>query len=124
MNLTMLLQLLSVALAATISSATPLGNPISHPKDSCFDFFVDVPVETVTYTPLFPPFKNQYEATEKLLQTTSRTAPNATSVLSGPKPLSTTIKIGATYCTPAGQEYDQGYDTVLVLSHGLGFDRR
>lgn len=117
-------QLLPIVLAATLSWATPFGPASSQGRDSCFDFIVDVPVETVTYTPLFPPFKNQYEATENLLQTTSRTALNATAVLSGPKPISATFKIGATYCKPARQEYGKSADTVLVLSHGLGFDRR
>ena len=121
---TMLFQLLAGALVATMSSANPSGHPSWHSKDSCIDFFVDVPVDTVTYMPVFPPFTSQYEATEFLLQITSRTAPSADTVLSGPKNLSTTFKISARYCAPSEHGYGESADTVLVLTHGLGFDKR
>ncbi|KAI9656022.1 MAG: hypothetical protein M1821_005083 [Bathelium mastoideum] len=92
-------------------------------QNFCIDFFVDVPVDTVTYNPLFAPFQNQNEATEFLLRFTRRDAPPATSMFGSPKNISTTFNISTRYCSPAEQSYGKSIDTVLLLTHGLGFDK-
>ncbi|KAL9085620.1 MAG: hypothetical protein Q9165_007521 [Trypethelium subeluteriae] len=112
-----------MSLLATLALTDSWGHAISHGKESCIDFFVEVPIETVTYTPLFSPFQNQYEATEFLLQFTRRDPPPATSMFGASSNLSTAFNISAFYCVPAEETYNNSIDTVLLLTHGLGFDK-
>lgn len=109
----------------TLLSLLASASAYAAPKDNCVNFFVPVSIEAPQYKPLFPPFMNQYEATESLIQSTGRTAPNATSAISGPETLKETFKISVQYCYPSGKGYGNGKssDTVLLLTHGLGFDK-
>lgn len=112
----------AIVLLSVLASASAW----STPKDDCITFYVPVSIEAPQYKPLFPPFKNQYEATGFLLQGTGRTAPNASTAFSGPETVNKKFSINAQYCFPSGKGYGNGKssNTVLLLTHGLGFDKR
>lgn len=89
----------------------------------CTDFFVDVPVEYEYYKPTFPVFTSQSEATQRSLDMTERTPSPPNASYTGPYQSSSTFNISARYCPAKGKKEDQS-ETLLLLTHGIGFDKR
>jgi pimeloyl-ACP methyl ester carboxylesterase len=108
--LSLLLSLLPLALAS---------------QNNCFDLTIPVPVSVSTYPLKFPAFKNGYEATQFLLQTTKRDAPtDPTPLLGAAKNITKTYGISARYCSPTSNHpHAKTGQIAQVLTHGLGFDK-
>ncbi|KAL7904240.1 Alpha/Beta hydrolase protein [Trichoderma velutinum] len=102
-------------LLSTLVSATS-----SKPLKSCTDY--DIPVTVTSTNFLFGPrFENNFELIDFLTALTSRD--NSTfHPFTGTATQTNTYTISGTFCAPSDSKV-QKKDTVLLLTHGLGFDR-
>ena len=114
----------ALLLASLIGSVVAAPTSDHHISTSnCFDFTANVPISTQALKLPFPPFTDGYQAVQLAFDLFA-TRPDAAAPISPPTPysLSTTFAIDATYCAPT-QKGTKG-ETVQVLTHGLGFDKR
>lgn len=87
-------------------------------KPCCFEF--DLPIHASLTVPQFkfPEFKSSYESTAFLASSVSRTA-TISSLITGKLEIDRSFNIHFQYCEP-----EKGSNGVLlVLSHGVGFDK-
>ena len=85
--------------------------------------FYDIPI-TVTSTNLvygIPPFQDNFDIGGLVDTFTSRTPPTA-SPFSGTTNVTANYTIAATFCSPGHGEANTHQSTVLIATHGLGFD--
>ncbi|KAL7940582.1 Alpha/Beta hydrolase protein [Trichoderma barbatum] len=105
----------SVFLLSNLISATS-----SKPLKSCTDY--DIPVTVTSNNLLFGPrFENNFELIDFLTALTSRD--NSTfHPFTGTATQTNSYTISGTFCAPS-ESKARKRDTVLLLTHGLGFDR-
>lgn len=106
-----------VGLAAPVIAA-------SVPKTkTCKSFKIPVSVNSTELVYALPHFQSDFDVADFLATVAGRSAPDLSTSFSGTKNVSATYEIGATFCTPTQGQEDRHKDTVLVATHGLGFDR-
>jgi hypothetical protein len=116
---TMLISYTFTVISISISSVNAWNS-----GSSCYTFTSQVTVVTLTYPPVFPLLQDQYQAVALLLQSTSRTPPPPTAAIGPPQNLTKTFQINLRYCPPSSSGTDSKVGTLLLLTHGLGFDKR
>ncbi|SPO00266.1 uncharacterized protein DNG_03111 [Cephalotrichum gorgonifer] len=85
---------------------------------------LEIPV-TVTSTNLVwgpAKFENDFQLTDLVDKLTSRTPPPPSEIFNGTKDVTASYEIAATYCTPGRGDSNKHKDTLLIASHGLGYD--
>lgn len=114
----------------SIISLAVLGYPIvaatSIPRSArkCVEYSIPLTVTAPNLVPAFPIFKDSFDVVDLVNQAARRDVDEAFHPfpLSDPPIVTANVTIAATFCTP---KYPNGYEkTVLLASHGLGFDRR
>ena len=88
--------------------------------NKCVDLTIPVTVTAESLTTAFAPFQNSWESTAFIDRTVARVG--TSSPLSGTKTVTDTFSISGQYCTPTG--YAAKKNTLQILTHGLGFDKR
>lgn len=93
---------------------------VLKPEKSCMDYKVPATVSSSNYV-FAPSFEDDYQLVDFITDLTSRD--NSTfNPFTGQKNQTKSYIISGTYCTPKGNSDHKS--TLLLLSHGLGFDRR
>lgn len=105
---------LCVAALVTTSLAT-------FGSKSCTDYTITVNPTSVNFI-WAKPFENNFEVVDFLSNLASRTAATSFNPYSGAAVQNATYHISATFCTPSAKNGSK--KIVLLLSHGLNFDRR
>lgn len=89
--------------------------------NNCHDLTIPVTVTSPRYL-LNITIENNYDAEDFTVNISRRDSATAFNPISGNTSATASYSIGATYCTPAKPTAKAS--TVLVLTHGLGIDRR
>jgi hypothetical protein len=113
---------LSQALPIVGLLAAPVVAASALKTKTCKSFKIPVSVNSTELVYALPPFQSDFDVADFLATAGGRSAPDLSSLFSGTKNVSATYEIGATFCTPA-QGKGGHKDTVLIATHGLGFDR-
>jgi hypothetical protein len=109
--------LTSVVLLFSLGFAA--ASPIT-PTKSCKDYKIPLTVSSFDYTWGLPPNENNYDITT-ITTNIARWDANVTlNPISGASPVTIQYEILGTFCSPSGG----GDGTVLIATHGFGFDRR
>lgn len=90
---------------------------------TCKSFKIPVSIDSTEMVYALPPVETDFDISAFVDTITSRSAPDSSSYFSGSKNVSKTYEVGATFCTPSKGGNDAHKDTVLIATHGLGFDR-
>ncbi|KAH8650942.1 Alpha/Beta hydrolase protein [Tricladium varicosporioides] len=108
-----MLRLLSLVAFLAFSTA-------SRDQRICVDYLIPVKPTSTNFI-WARPFNHNYDVVDFLSDAASRTADTDLNPFSGVKNQSASYKISATFCSPRSGVVDK--KTVLLLSHGLNFDR-
>lgn len=123
--------LLAVTFLVAISLAKHAkANPVSYndgyrhpPNGVCTEYSIKVTATSTGYIWGIPRFKDNYDVVEFLTEIARKDSAEVFHPLSGVKNVTDTYEVAATFCTPkktkGGKE-----KTVLLATHGLGYDRR
>lgn len=108
---------------AFIGLASTFPSPGYVPKGAdCLDSIIPVTVTSKNRPWIAPKWKNNFEFIDFLSSASSRPSAGFPAPVGNPVKQTGSYKIGATFCTP--QKPGNHSDTVIVATHGLGFDRR
>lgn len=121
--------LLALMLAAIARGTTTYNSPASngyvHPTNGlCIDYTVEEQVTWPHYDWTLPKFENNFDVAVYLYNTaTKHSAEFYHPISSRPKNVTGTYELSATFCVP--KEKKGGKEqTVLLTTHGGGYDRR
>ena len=106
--------ILSVSLASSQKTFT-------HTR-ICQEYFIPINVTSQVLVSSYVPFKSNYDVVEFVNNITRRNTTTAFVPFSGIKNVTASYTIGATLCVP--KENSKKNTTLIVASHGLGYDRR
>jgi hypothetical protein len=106
---------------AALLSFTFIPSITAHYQRTCTDY--TIPVNTTSLNLIWAkPFANNYDVVDFLTDTASRTAATDFHPFSGSETQTASYQISATFCTPCNSTSNK--NIVLLLSHGVNFDRR
>jgi hypothetical protein len=88
---------------------------------SCTDYTITVNPTSINFI-WAKPLENNFQVVDFLSNVASRTAATSFNPYSGAAVQNATYNISATFCTPTAKNGSK--KIVLLLSHGLNFDRR
>jgi pimeloyl-ACP methyl ester carboxylesterase len=112
---------------ATSPSCPPSSNSTTSypqiPSGKCVDYTITVPItsENLIWAP--PPFKNNFDVTNWLFNTSRKDSRDVWVPFAGSENVTKDYTISATFCTPI-QTKDGKETTVLLATSGLGYDGR
>lgn len=129
-NLSQHLVLSALLFISSTSGAPSSSNPSNSPGSmevlggNCLDYQIPVTTQTEALIWGLPKFTTNYDASAFILSLIRRPSPTIPfTPFSGSKNVTGNYTIGATFCSP--KESKDGHEkTVLLATHGLGFDRR
>ena len=108
---------------AFIGLAPALSTAGYVPKGAnCIDSIIPVTVTSNNRPWIAPKWNNNFEFIDFLSSASSRPSAGFSAPVGNPVKQTGSYKIGATFCSP--QKPGNHSDTVIVATHGLGFDRR
>ena len=102
--------------------AIDVGIPSPEADKLCQDYLIPVEASATVLTASYQPFKDNFDVVTWVNQLATGDTSSGFQPFSGKKNLTGSYSIGATFCTPKNQNANQ--KTVLLATHGLGFDRR
>jgi len=88
----------------------------------CEEYIIPVNVTSQVLIPKYPQFEDSYDVVGFVNDLTRRDSNTTFSPFAGVKSATASYTIGATICIP--NKNGGGNKTLLVASHGLGYDRR
>jgi hypothetical protein len=104
------------------SNCNPTYPNYVHPSNGiCTNYTVNTTVSFTASHWAYPPFKNNYDVVAFLETLLDKNKTTFTSFDSN-KTVTETYKIAGTFCRPKNVTGNE--NTVLVATHGIGFDRR
>jgi hypothetical protein len=107
------------SIVALLAFSFAAANPITSTK-SCRDYKIPLNVSSLDYTWSLPPNENNYDVTTVTTNIARWDANVTLKPISGASPVTIQYEISGTFCSPPGG----GDGTVLIATHGFGFDRR
>jgi len=112
--------LLALLLPSTAHPTSPASPP---PLKKCTDYTIPLTITSNNLVFGFPKFQNNFDVADFVDTLTSRNTTTADSTVAPTREnVTATYTISGTFCTPAGGPV-RGKKTVLLATHGLGFDR-
>lgn len=88
----------------------------------CHDYAIPVNVTNVALKASYEPFTSNYDVADFVNGLAGRDTAASLNLFSGPRNVTGVYNIGATICSPKKRTKKQ--NTILLASHGLGYDRR
>ena len=115
--------LLSSAVIALISFSPGTQSKQTYypPNASCFDYFIPLNITSAQYSFNATKWTDNDGLTQFVIENVGRD-PGKVSPLSMPSNVTAQYSISATFCTPKDSSSNKA-KTVLLATHGLGFDR-
>lgn len=113
------LPFLSQALAKDLEKRSP-SNPLAD--KTCQDYSIPLNISSTIFVASYPRFEDNFDAVNWVNKLARYDSATAFHPFNGTKNAIGAYSIGATFCTPAKPNANQ--KTVLLATHGLGFDRR
>lgn len=87
----------------------------------CTQYLIPLSITSQVLTPSYPPFTSNYDVVGFVNDLTRRPSNTTFVPFSGAKNETASYTIGATLCSPRNSSKET---TLLVATHGLGYDRR
>jgi len=109
-------------LQGTTATRTGSTRATTTAAKSCQSYKIPVTVTSTNVKYGLKELENDFDVDDYVLNITSRTADFGT-IINGTETVTASYTIGATFCAPTSATASSHKDTVLLLSHGLGFDR-
>jgi hypothetical protein len=118
-----LLSMLPFLLHAWDVESSIIKRSTYHPSNAkCVDYSIPVSIIATGVDFIASKWKDNYELMDFVSHTVTRPGANFTPPIGGSVDLSGDYKISGTFCTP--KTNTENSSTVLLASHGLGFDRK
>jgi len=108
-------QLLISLLLVVLTAANPI-----QPQKTCKDYTLPITTTTLNFIWGLPELETNYDATTFTTNLSTWNAATTFNPISGAAEATADYKISGTFCAPT----KGGSETVLLATHGLGFDRR
>ena len=112
---------IAVLLGWTLIQLVQGGGVPYPPSASCTDYTIPVNITSANYVFNATKWTNNDELTQFVIDQVTR-IPDKYIPLAGPEDETEQYQISATFCTPRNATSDKA-KTVILATHGLGFDR-
>lgn len=116
----------SISLAAACVAALQHASTVSaSDAKTCYDYEIPVEVTAPYYKFIYSHWRDNLQLTDFIASAISRNAPTALTPFLFAKPVNKTSKytISATFCSPEADYAAANTETVLLATHGIGFDK-